>query len=315
MAKYILKRILYMVLILLIVTTITFFLLHAIPGDPITKMVQDLPEETRQVYLRTYGFDRPVLEQYFLYMKQLFTGDLGQSLRYPGRKVAEIVSNYSPVSALVGGISLAVGVFIGIACGMIAALKNDRLPDRVIMVLALLGTTIPTFVIASVLQFALTVTWRVFPTTGYNGAEYLVLPVLCMCVGPLATYARYMRSSMLDVVNQDYILTAEAKGLSGRRIVFRHMLRNSLLPCVTMICVSVAGIFSGSFIVESIFSLPGLGRYFISAISDRDYFVVLGLNVVFTGIYVCSILVSDILLMLLDPRIILIPYQTIDKSL
>lgn len=171
------------------------------------------------------------------------------------------------------------------------------------MILALLGTTIPTFVIASMLQYALTVTWPVFPTTGYNGARYLVLPVLCMCVGPLATYARYMRSSMLDVVDQDYILTAEAKGLSQSRIVFRHMLRNALLPCVTMICVSVAGIFSGSFIVESIFSLPGLGRYFISAINDRDYFVVLGLNIVLTGIYVCSILVSDILLMLLDPRI------------
>ena len=266
-------------------------------------MVEDLPEETRQAYLRTYGFDRPVLEQYFLYMKQLFTGDLGQSLRYPGRKVAEIVANYSPVSALVGGIALAVGVALGLGCGILAALNHDRWPDRIVMILALLGTTIPTFVIASMLQYTLTVTWPIFPTTGYNGACYLVLPVLCMCVGPLATYARYMRSSMLDVVDQDYILTAEAKGLSYGRIVFRHMLRNALLPCVTMICVSVAGIFSGSFIIESIYSLPGLGRYFISAINDRDYFVVLGLNVVLTGIYVCSILVSDILLMLLDPRI------------
>lgn len=303
MAKYILKRILYMALILLAVTTVTFFLLHAIPGDPITKMVQDLPEETRQAYLRTYGFDRPVFQQYLLYMKQLLTGDLGQSLRYPGRKVAEIVANYSPVSALVGGIALAIGVTLGLACGVLAALKADLWPDRAVMVLALLGTTIPTFVIASVLQYALSVTWRVFPTTGYEGARYLVLPVLCMCVGPLATYARYMRSSMLDVVNQDYILTAEAKGLSQGQIVWRHILRNALLPCVTMICVSVAGIFSGSFIVESIFSLPGLGRYFISAISDRDYFVVLGLNVALTGVYVCSILISDILLMLLDPRI------------
>ena len=121
MAKYIVKRIVYMVLTLLIVTSITFFLLHAIPGDPITKMVQDLPEETRQTYLRTYGFDRPVLEQYFLYMKQLFTGDLGQSLRYPGRKVAEIVVNYSPVSALVGGIALIIGVMLGLSCGMLAA--------------------------------------------------------------------------------------------------------------------------------------------------------------------------------------------------
>ena len=303
MAKYILKRIGYMALVLLVVVTITFFLLHAIPGDPLTAMVEDLPEETRQAYMRTYGFDCPVLEQYFMYMKQLFTGDLGQSLRYPGRKVAEIVANYSPVSALVGGIALVVGVALGLGCGVLAALHHDRWPDRAVMILALLGTTIPTFVIASMLQYTLTVTWPIFPTTGYNGARYLVLPVLCMCVGPLATYARYMRSSMLDVVDQDYILTAEAKGLSYGRIVFRHMLRNALLPCITMICVSVAGIFSGSFIVESIFSLPGLGRYFISAINDRDYFVVLGLNVVLTGIYVCSILVSDIFLMLLDPRI------------
>ena len=303
MFKYILKRILYMALVMWIVTSITFFLLHAIPGDPITAMVQDLPEETRQAYLVSYGFDQPVGKQYLMYLKQLFSGNLGQSLRYPGRKVADIVANYSPVSALVGGIALAVGVLLGLGCGVLAALKRDRWPDRAVMLLALLGTTIPTFVIASVLQYALTVTWPVFPTTGYNGARYLVLPVICMCVGPLATYARYMRSSMLDVVNQDYILTAEAKGLSERRIITHHMLRNALLPCVTMICVSVAGIFSGSFIVESIFSLPGLGRYFISAISDRDYFVVLGLNVVLTGIYVCSILVSDILLMLLDPRI------------
>ena len=303
MARYIIKRILYMALVLLIVTTITFFLLHAIPGDPITAMVQDLPEETRQNYLVAYGFDQPVGKQYLMYLKQLFAGDLGSSLRYPGRKVAEIVANYAPVSALVGGIALALGVVLGLGCGVLAALKRDRWPDRAVMVLALLGTTIPAFVIASVLQYALTVTWPVFPTTGYNGARYLVLPVVCMCVGPLATYARYMRSSMLDVVNQDYILTAEARGLSTGRIVWKHMLRNALLPCVTMICVSVAGIFSGSFIVESIFSLPGLGRYFISAVNDRDYFVVLGLNVVLTGIYVCSILVSDILLMLLDPRI------------
>ena len=303
MVKYIIKRIAYMVLVMWVVTTITFFLLHAIPGDPITAMVQDLPEETRQIYLVAYGFDQPVGKQYLLYLRQLLTGDLGQSLRYPGRKVADIVANYSPVSALVGGIALLIGAALGLGCGLLAALKRNQWPDRAVMVLALLGTSIPTFVIASILQLALTVTWPVFPTTGYKGMRYLVLPVICMCVGPLATYARYMRSSMLDVVNADYILTAEAKGLKEGTIVRKHMLRNALLPCITMICVSVAGIFAGSFIVESIFALPGLGRYFISAISDRDYFVVLGLNVVLTGIYVCSILLSDLLLMLFDPRI------------
>lgn len=303
MAKYILKRIGSMILVLWIVTTITFFLLHAIPGDPITAMVQDLPEETRKVYLETYGFNKPVIVQYLMYMKQLLTGDLGQSLRYPGRKVIDIVTNYSPVSALTGGIALLIGAVSGLFMGCIAALNRDKWPDRLVMLTALLGTTIPTFVIASLLQYALTVTWKVFPTTGYKGPQYLVLPVLCMCVGPLATYARYMRSNMLDVIEQDYITAAVARGLSERQIVLHHMLRNSIIPCITMICVSVAGIFSGSFIVESIFSLPGLGRYFITAISDRDYFVVLGLNVVLTGIYVCSILLSDMLLVLLDPRI------------
>lgn len=303
MKRYILKRILYMALVLLFVTSITFFLLHAIPGDPITAMVQELPEETRRTYIKSYGFDQPVWKQYLLYMKQLFAGDLGSSLRYPGRKAADIVSNYAPVSALVGGIALLIGAGLGLLFGVLAALYRDRWPDRVVMVLSLLGTTIPTFVIASLLQYALSVTWPIFPATGYSGAKYLVLPVACMTVGPLASYARYMRSSMLDVANQDYILAAEAKGLGALRTVTRHMLRNALLPCVPMLCVSVAGIFSGSFIVESIFSLPGLGRYFITAINDRDYYVVLGLTVALTGVYVLSMLASDILLAVLDPRL------------
>lgn len=303
MTRYILKRILYMALVLFIVTSITFFLLHLIPGDPITSMVQELPEETRAAYMRSYGFDQPVWRQYLLYMRQLFAGDLGSSLRYPGRKVADILSNYAPVSALVGGVALILGAGLGLFFGVLAALKRDRWPDRVVMLLSLLGTTIPTFVIASLLQYALSVTWPIFPTTGYSGAKYLVLPVACMMVGPLASYARYMRSSMLDVVNQDYILASEAKGLGTARTVMRHMLKNAILPCVPMLCVSVAGIFSGSFIVESIFALPGLGRYFITAINDRDYYVVLGLTVALTGIYVLSMLASDVLLALLDPRL------------
>ena len=303
MARYILKRIVYMALVLLIVTGITFFLLHAIPGDPITAMVRELPEETRAAYIKSYGFDQPVWRQYLLYMKQLFAGDLGSSLRYPGRKVADILTSYGPVSALVGGLALLIGVGLGLFCGVLAALNRDRWPDRAVMLLSLLGTTIPTFVIASLLQYALSVTWPVLPTTGYDGGRYLVLPVVCMTVGPLASYARYMRSSMLDVVHQDYILAAEAKGLGTARTVRRHMLKNALIPCIPMLCVSVAGIFSGSFIVESIFALPGLGRYFITAVNDRDYYVVLGMTVAFTGIYVLSMLLSDILLVVLDPRL------------
>lgn len=303
MWKYILKRVGYMLLTLLAVVSITFLLIHSIPGDPFTSMVEDLPEETRALYLERYGFDQPLGVQYIRYLRQLLNGDLGSSLRYPGRKVVEIVRQYSPVSMSIGGTALVIGVLLGLTLGILAALNRDRWPDRVIMVVALLGTAIPTFVIAAVLQYALTVTWRIFPSTGYGTWKHMVLPVACMCVTPLASYARYMRSSVLDTANQDYILTAEAKGVSQLRIITHHILRNAILPCITMICVSVAGIFSGSFILETIFAIPGLGKYFISAINDRDYSVVLGLNAVFTGLYIMAMLASDILLMLVDPRL------------
>jgi oligopeptide transport system permease protein len=303
MARYILKRVLYMVLVMLIVTTLTFFLVHSIPGDPFSAMIQDLPEETRVLYMEKYGFDQPLIVQYVRFMKQLFSGDLGSSLRYPGRTVAEIAASFAPVSAQVGGIALAIGFVVGTILGIIAALNRNRFSDRTIMVLALLGTTIPTFVTASFLQYVFSVVWPIFPTTGWGTAKHMVLPVICLCVGPIATYARYMRSSVLDTTSQDYILTAEAKGAKTPRIVLLHIFRNSFLPCLTVLCTSVASIFSGSFIVESIFALPGLGTYFISAINDRDYSMILGLNIIFTGIYILSVLVTDILLGILDPRI------------
>lgn len=303
MGKYILKRFGYMLATLFIVTTITFFLVHSIPGNPFLAMVEDLPEETQGIYLAKYGFDKPLYVQYFLYIKQLLTGDLGSSIRYAGRSVTGIVADYAPVSAMIGGIALVIGTLIGLVLGIAAALNRDRWPDRVIRVIALLGTSIPTFVIASVLQYMLTVKWPLFPTTNIGTWRHLVLPVTCMAVSPVATYARYMRSNVLDVVNQDYILTAEAKGISSFHIVTRHILRNAIVPCITMICLSVAGIFSGSFIIEKIFAIPGLGKYFISAINDRDYSVVLGLNLIFTGIYIIFVFLSDILLMLVDPRL------------
>ena len=303
MLKFTLKRLGYMVLVLFTVITITFFLVHSIPGDPITAMVQDLPEEIREIYLAKYGFDQPLTTQYIRFMKQLLTGDLGSSLRYPGRRVIDIVKNYAPISGTVGGTALVIGFSLGILFGIIAAFNRNKWPDKVVTLVAILGTTIPTFVTASVLQYALTVTWPLFPTTGWGDPKHMVLPVICMTVGPIATYARYMRSSVLDVTNQDYILTAEAKGTSELKIITRHVFRNSFLPCITMICTSIVNIFSGSFIVESIYAIPGMGKYFISAINDRDYSVVLGLNIIITGFYIMSMLVCDILMAFIDPRI------------
>lgn len=303
MWKYILKRLCYLIIVLLVVVSITFFLVHMIPGDPISAMVENLPEESKANYMAKYGLDQPLFMQYVKFMTELFKGNLGESLRYPGREVVKIAASYAPVSFSVGGLSLVIGAGLGLILGVIAAMNRNQPLDRGIIVVALLGTTIPTFVIAAVLQYIFTVTWPIFPTTGWGTPQHMVLPILCMCVGPIASYARYMRSSVLETLNQDFILTADAKGLSSFRTIRKHILRNSLLPCITMFCTSVASIFSGSFIVESIFAIPGLGKYFISAINDRDYSVVLGLNVIYTSLYVMAILVSDVLLSIADPRI------------
>lgn len=303
MAKYIIKRVIYMLVVMFIVSTITFFLIHMIPGNPLLALVEELPESSMELYMQKYGYDRPLYEQYARFLLQIFQGNLGDSVRYPGRSVWGIVTQYAPISALVAGIGLLLGFVIGILLGIAAALNKGRLTDRIVTLLALLGTTIPAFVIASLLQYIFAVKLRILPVTGWRSARYAILPVICMFVGPLATYARYMRSSLLDVGSQDYILVAEAKGVSRSGIVLRHMLRNAMLPCITMLGVSVANIFSGSFIVETIFSIPGIGSYFIRSINDRDYSMVLGLNLVFTGIYLISMLLTDIILVILDPRI------------
>lgn len=303
MAGYILKRVLYMAVILFIVATMTFFMIHMIPGNPLLALVEELPEQSMELYMEKYGYDRPLLEQYLRFLKELFQGNLGESVRYPGRSVAGIVRSYAPVSAAVSGIGLALGFSLGILLGIVAALNKGRAADRVVTVLALLGTAVPAFVIASLLQYIFSVKLRLLPVAGWKSARYAVLPVVCMFLSPLATYARYMRSSLIEVSGQDYILTAEAKGVSRSGIVFRHMLRNAFLPCITILGVNVANIFSGSFVVETIFSVPGLGRYFIHAINDRDYSMVLGMNIIFTGIYLFSMLLTDILLVILDPRI------------
>ncbi len=304
MWKYILKRLGYMLLTLLAVVSITFLLVHTIPGDPFTSMVEDLPEETRQLYMEKYGFDKPLIVQYVRYITQLLTGDLGASLRYPGRKVGRrdscsICPRFSEHRWACPLHRRCAGAYSWYTCGAQAEPLAGQAGDGN----SAAGYCYSDFRNSSRAAYALTVTWPVFPTTGYGTWKHLVLPVTCMCVSPLASYARYMRSSVLDTANQDYILTAEAKGVDRFHIVTRHILRNAILPCITMICVSVGGIFSGSFIIEKIFAIPGLGKYFISAINDRDYSVVLGLNVIFTGIYVMAMLLSDILLMLCDPRL------------
>lgn len=304
MAKYILKRISYMILTLFIITSATFFLMHSIPGDPLAYMAKNLPEQTRENYYAKYGLDKPKTEQYGIFLKNLLTkGELGESLRYPGRSVTDTIMTNSKVSAVPGGLALLIGLVIGVLLGIIAALNRNKWPDYLVMFIAIIGITVPVFVLAAVLQYVFTVKFQVLPTTGWGKSENIILPVAVMCLGTIATYARYVKSNMLDVLGQDYILTAEAKGVDRFHVIKDHVLRNAFLPCLTILGGQISGIFTGAFVVEKIFGIPGLGFYYISSINDRDYTMIIGTTIFAAGLFVIAQLIIDIAYSILDPRI------------
>lgn len=303
MGKFILKRFGYMLLTLYIVITMTFFLVHSIPGDPLAHLAKNLPPQIQANYYARYGLDKPVVVQYGMFMKNLVKGDLGESLLYPGRSVVKTIKQYAPISARIGIQAISIGLTLGIILGIIAAFNRNKWPDYLVMVIAIIGISIPSFVLANLLQYVLTVKFKIFPTTGWGSFKYTVLPSIAMSFGSLATYARYMRSNCLDVLGQDYILTAKAKGVSKVSLVIKHVIRNAILPVITLLGPQLAMIFVGSFIVESIFSIPGLGKYFVSSVQNRDYSMVLGQTTFMASLYIVSLVVVDIVYGLVDPRI------------
>ena len=303
MTRYVLKRILYMLLTLLIVATVTFFMMRSIPGDPLGGMARELPEQTKANYYAKYGLDKPLVEQYLIYIKNMLRGDLGESLLYPGRSVSATIAATSPISGLVGGIALVIGLLIGVCLGIIAALKKNQWPDYVVMVIAIMGITIPVFVLVSLMQYFFSIKLGWLPSSGWGQPKHLIMPVIVLSFSTIATYARYIKSSMLDVLDQDYILTARSKGLSEGQIVRRHVLRNSLLPAVTILSGRIVGIFTGAFIVEKMFTIPGIGFYYISSINNNDYTMTMGTTVFYAALFVVMQLIVDFVYMLVDPRI------------
>lgn len=292
-----------MILTLFLIITITFFLMRSIPGDPLANMAQMLPEQTKANFYAKFGLDKPLTEQYLMYMKGLLKFDLGESIVYSGRSITQTIAETSPVSALVGGIALAIGVTIGIVMGIVAALKKNQWPDYIVMFIAILGVTIPVFVLASLVQLLFAAKLKWLPSSGWGEFKNLILPVLVLSFGPIASYARYIKSSMLDTLEQDYVLTARAKGLSEAKIIKRHVLRNSLLPAVTMLAGSIVGIFTGAFITERMFGIPGIGFYYISSINNNDYTMILGTTIFYAALFVIMQLVVDLVYVLVDPRI------------
>lgn len=303
MLKFIVKRIGYMVLTLFIIVTITFMLMHIMPGDPLTTGTKKLPEQAQINFRAKYGLDKSVPEQYLTYVKNIVKGDLGESMVYAGRNVADVIKEHAPKSARVGIQSVFMGFLLGCILGIIAAFNRGKWPDYLVIFIALLGVSIPSFVVAALLQYTFTVKFKLLPTTGFGSFKYTILPSIAMSFGSIATYARFMRANALDVIGQDYVLTAKAKGVSNISLVWKHIIRNAILPAITMLGPQIAGVLTGSFVIETIFAIPGLGSYFVNSVTDRDFTMIMGQTIFVAALYIVSLVVVDIVYGLIDPRI------------
>lgn len=301
MNRYIIKKTLFSILTLFIVVTLVFFMLRAIPGGPFTRE-KPLPESTRERLEEAYGLNEPLINQYFTYMGNLLTGDLGPSFRKPAYSVNELLATGIPNTAKIGFIAVIFIIFLGIPLGVVSALKSNTAVDYGVMIIATVGITVPSFVIGSLfILLAQNVKW--IPVGGLSTPISYVGPVVALAGYSLAFVARLTRSSMLEVLRQDYIRTARAKGLSESKVIFKHALKNSLIPVITYIGPMIAAIMTGSFVVEKIFYINGIGEYFTESIGNRDYTLVIGVTLFYAVFYIIMVLLVDIAYSVIDPRI------------
>lgn len=304
MLKFIFQRIVYGVFTVFIAAGITFFLMHIIPGNPIETIAEQLPESRRVELYRQYGYDKPLAVQYAVFWKNVFTkGDLGPSLYYRGRSVTDVIKTHAPVSARLGLQAVFFGVTAGLVLGITAAVNRGKKADYSVIFIAVIGISVPSFVMGQLLQYFFGIRYNLLPITGWGGFRYTVLPSLALAAAPIARYSRYMRSNYLDIINRDYIITARAKGASQYRIIKNHILRNASLPIITMLGPQIAFTFTGAFIIENIFSVPGLGSYFVRSVSERDYTMVMGQTVFISFLYAVSLIIVDLAYCFADPRI------------
>lgn len=288
--------------------TTTFFLMHSLPGTPFDedKISSLSPEQQRQIYA-SYGLDQPVYIQYFKYIGNVFHGDFGTSTLYAGRPVSDILAARIVPSALVGIQAVLVGLVIGLILGVVAAYRHNTPLDYLTMVISVLGISVPNFVVAALLQYLFGLKWGLLPVAYWESYASSILPSLALSFGVIAQIARFVRTEMLTVLQQDYILMAQAKGLSPAKILIRHALRNSLLPVLTILGAITVNVLTGSLAVESIYSVPGIGSLFVDTIKANDYSTILGLTIFYSAFYVVIILIIDILYCVIDPRIRLAP--------
>jgi len=307
MLNYILKRVLSGVVTVWFIATATFIAMHAVPGDPLSSEKEVSPE-IRQNLEKKYGLDKPVIAQYFIYLGNMLKGDFGISFTQQNRKVNDIIREHFPVSAILGVLAIIFAAVGGILWGALTALYRNKLPDIVIMFLVILGVSVPGFVFAALSQIIIVMINKatgtsVFPVAGWGSPMHMLVPALVLGIGTMAFLTRLTRSSMLEVINSDYIRTAKSKGLSALRIFFVHQLRNAVLPVITILGPAIAAITTGGFVVELVFAIPGLGRYFVEAIQQMDYTVIMGTTVFYGAFLVVMVTTVDIIYAYVDPRI------------
>lgn len=302
MGRYAIKRIFSAIVTLFLIATITFFLMKLVPGGPF--LSEKAPSASVTAALEAkYGLDKPLGEQYFTYITDALKGDFGPSIKQRGRNVTDIIAKGFPVSARIGGISILISMLIGIPLGSIAALKRGKSVDNIIIVFAIFGISVPSFVVATVLMMIFSTQLGWLPTYGLSSALHYIMPVAALSFYPIAYTSRLMRSSMLDVLGQDYMRTAKAKGLSGFVTLFKHALRNAILPVVTYLGPLLAYTLTGSFVVERIFTVPGLGSEFVSSIINRDYPMIMGTTIFLATLLITMNVLVDIAYKVIDPRI------------
>lgn len=302
MAKYVLQRLFYMVITLLIIVTITFFLMKLLPGTPFNEPDR-LSDQQLDIMNAKYGLDKPVAVQYFTYIGNLVQGDLGLSFQSQGRTVWNVIANRIGPSALIGGQAMIIGFIIGLILGVISALKHNTILDYGSVFIAVLGMSIPSFVFAALLQYYVGVKLEWLPVALWKGYSYSIMPSIALSVLVIATVARFIRSEMLEVLGQDYVLTARAKGVSEEVVIIKHVLRNALIPAITVVGPLTVSIMTGTLVIEKIFAVPGLGEQFTLSVLVNDYSVIMGITLLFSSLFIFVIFLVDILYVFLDPRI------------
>lgn len=299
---YTFKRVVEAVIVLFVIVTLTFSLLRLVPGGPFDQD-KALPPEVKANIEKKYDLDKPMLVQYKNYLVKIAQGDLGESYKYIGRPVSEIIAESMPASLLLGFYSLLFSYLIGIPLGLFAAARHNKFADNAAMIAAISGVSLPNFLVAAILVQIFAMEFKILPPAGWGSAAYYILPVFCLGMRSIAFIARLTRSCVLDVIGADYIRTARAKGLSQRTVMYKHVLRNSLIPVLTYSGPLIAAILTGSFVIELFFAIPGVGKHLVQSVTNRDYPFILALTLLYAAVLVFANLIVDLLYAFFDPRI------------